>query len=75
MRMLFFDRQGRLSQFSRILALIFFLICLPAAVSAQSSPNDFKATLSGWQTALDKMAARLSRGISTTASMKNCAPD
>jgi len=60
--MLFSDRQGRLSRISRTLAFIFFLICLPASVSAQSSPNDFKATLSGWQTALDKMAARLSRG-------------
>jgi small-conductance mechanosensitive channel len=62
MRMLFSDRRGRLSRISRTLAFILFLICLPTAVPAQSAPNDFKATLSGWQTALDKMAVRLSRG-------------
>src|SRR5689334_20196892 len=62
MRMLFFDWRSRFGQFSRSAAIIFLLICLPVVVMAQAPPADFKATLAGWQTTLDKLAGRLSRG-------------
>ncbi|GEO36307.1 mechanosensitive ion channel protein MscS [Skermanella aerolata] len=62
MRMLFSDWPVRLAQVLRIAVFIVILGCLPATVSAQAPSSDFKAMLAGWQTALDKIAGRLSRG-------------